>query len=46
MANLVSRELQAGVLSTEDIGGLAGLGPGCVVVAVMRKFNWCPQTLK
>jgi len=29
MANLVSR-VQAGVLSTEDIGGLAGLGPGCV----------------
>ena len=25
-------QLEAGLLSAEDVGGLAGLGPGCVVV--------------
>ena len=45
-ANLVSGELQAGVLSTEDISGLACLRPRCVVVAVMETFNWRPQALE
>ena len=34
--------LQAGVLSTKDISGLACLRPWCVVVAVMGTFNRRP----
>jgi len=44
--NLIRWELQAGVLSTEDMGGSAGLRPGGVVVVVMGKFHWRPQTLE
>ena len=41
-ANLFIGELQAGVLSTKDISGLACLRPWCVVVAVMGTFNRRP----
>ena len=32
-------QLEAGLLSAEDVGGLAGLGPGCVVVVVIRDIT-------
>ena len=38
-------ELWAGLLSTQDIGGLASVRPGCVVIAVMRGLDWSPQAL-
>ena len=35
-----------GLLSTEYVGGLAGLGPGCVVVVVIRDIHWRPKALE
>ena len=44
--NLSSGQLEASLLSAEDVGGLAGLGPGCVVVVVIRDFHWRPEALE
>ena len=44
--NLGSGQLEASLLSAEDVGGLAGLGPGCVVVVVIRDFHWRPKALE
>ena len=39
-------QLEAGLLSAEYVGGLAGLGPGCVVVVVIRDIYWRPKALE
>ena len=44
--DLVGGQLEAGLLSAEYVGGLASLGPGCVVVVVMRDIHWRPKTLE
>ena len=41
-----SRELEARLLTAEDIGRFASLGPGCVVIVAIRGFHWCPQALE
>ena len=44
--DLVGGQLEAGLLSTEDVGGLTSLGPGCVVVVVIWDIHWRPKTLE
>ena len=44
--NLSSGQLEASLLSAEDVGGLAGQGPGCVIVVVIRDFHWHPKALE
>ena len=41
-----SGQLKASLLSAEDVGSQAGLGPGCVVVVVIGDFHWRPETLE
>ena len=41
-----SGQLKASLLSAENVGSLAGLGPGCVVVVVIGDFHWRPETLE
>ena len=41
-----SRELEARLLTAEDIGRLASLGPGCVVIVAIRGFHWRPKALE
>ena len=40
------RRPQKKLLSAEEVGGLAGLGPGCVVVVVIRDIHWRPKALE
>ena len=44
--DLAGGQLEAGLLSTEDVGCLASLRPGCVVVVVIRGIHWCPKALE
>ena len=44
--DLAGGQLEAGLLSTEDVGSLASSGPGCVGVVVMRDIHWRPKTLE
>ena len=41
-----SGQLKASLLSAEDVGSQASLGPGCVVVVVIGDFHWRPETLE
>ena len=34
------------MLTAEDIGRLASLGPGCMVMAAVGGFHWCPKALE
>ena len=44
--DLGSRELEARVLATEDMGRLTSLGPGCVVIVAIGGFLWRPKALE
>ena len=39
-------QLEAGLLSAEYVGGLAGLGPGCMAVALMWDIHWRSKALE
>ena len=45
-ADLVGGKLQASILSTADLHGLAVLGPWCVVIVAMGHCFWRPQALE
>ena len=41
-----SRELEARMLTAEDNGRLASLGPRCMFIAAVGGVHWCPKALE